>query len=400
MIQGSLERRRTPVVESSNSSSSSIDSGEVSDSLWVNRDHEKGKQKVTSGTASGLFGSALSLFNTSPSATTHNGHNSSPVNYLVNHKESLSRRLQELLDRQWDGLSEKKGRWIVTARQGIDKTMSELLETETALAELYQAEMSGRRAWLERTKVIQDKIAELQGHIAQIETDSDLASRIRDLEKEQTGINDEIAELQFKLKQLYSKKQKNESEIHELKSTMMSRSSSYRHEVAELEPAVPTGEEVERYSREAEAFSEEQDVANKEITALKDGIVVWRDVCMLIGDLEKSLEGSLSASMSSLGSRPGVIDSKHVYELLSSAVEKLRKHLRIAEKNRWSLLTVAITHELEALEEGIQLVVSSAPGVIERDSDKNSGHEGDDDDEDDGANDGSSETITKNWAGP
>lgn len=286
-----------------------------------------------------------------------NGQKTESVKYLKSHSEELGRRLQQLLDRQWDGLSERKGRWIVSARAGIDKTMSELLDTQTALAELYQAEISSRRAWLERTKLIQDKITVLTSQIETIEKKSDLASEINSLEKEQSGINEEIAQLQFKLKQLYSRKQEIASRLNQLQSTVEARTASYKQELESINQdnengggeGEKSGEQVERYNREVDAIKDQESTAQQEIIALKDGLVVWRDVCMNINELESGLMKSVSEKK----------DPSGIYNDLEKASINLKRNLQLAENNKWSLLSVAISHELEALNEGMQLIKNS-----------------------------------------
>lgn len=274
----------------------------------------------------------------------------SRVSTLVHQRDELSRQLQELLDRQWDGLSERKGRWIVSARQGIEQTMAELLETQTALAEAYEVQIKQNNEWLERTKTIQDKIASLQTHIDHIEQQSDLAKEIEQLEKEQLGLNDEIAQLQFKLKKLYSRKQEITTRLMQLKSTVESQSSSYQHEIDSL-GSQPSEDQMEACSREVDAMTDQHELAELEVTALKDGLVVWKDVCMIVSDLENGLQATLADGA----------DKTKVYNLLSDASGRIEKHLELAKANHWSLLTVAINHELEAVYEGMMIVDDSTP---------------------------------------
>lgn len=274
----------------------------------------------------------------------------SRVSTLVHQRDELSRQLQELLDRQWDGLSERKGRWIVSARQGIEQTMSELLDTQTALAGAYEKQIKQKNEWLERTKTIQDKIASLRTRIDHIEQESDLAKEIAELENEQLELNDEIAQLQFKLKKLYSRKQDITTRLMQLKSTVESKSSSYQHEIDSL-GRQPSDDQVEACSREVDAMTDQHELAELEVTALKDGLVVWKDVCMIVSDLENGLQETLANGA----------DKTTVFNLLSDASVRIEKHLELAKSNHWSLLTVAINHELEAVNEGMKIVDDSTP---------------------------------------
>lgn len=271
---------------------------------------------------------------------------SSSLSSLVHQRDELSKRLQDLLDKQWDGLSERQGRWITSARQGIEQTMTELLDIQNNLAEAYESQINRKNEWLERTKNIQDKIAALKIHVDHIEKQSDLSKEIEELEKEQVCLNDEIAELQFKLKKLYSRKQEITTRLMHLKSTVESKSSSYKHEIETLgEP--PSTEQIEACSREVDAITDQFKTAELEASALRDGLILWKDVCMIVSDLENSLSEILSKEEGR---------GEKIHTVLSDASDRVQKHLDIATDNGWSLLTVAINHELQAIYEGMKIV--------------------------------------------
>lgn len=280
------------------------------------------------------------------------------VGNLVTHANVLSRQLQALLDRQWDGLAGRKGKWISKARAGIEKTMGELLDTQVALADVYQSQIATRKSWLEKTKAIQDKITILKGHIDEIESESAESIEINNLEKEQSGINAEINQLLFNLKQLESRKKEIANRLMHLRSIVESKSSSFKHEIEMLSPttslsspsstSLQIDQQVESYTREVDAITGQYEHAELEISALRDGVVVWKDACITVQETESKLLQSLSNST--------ILDKGLVNSLLESAVSKLSTHLSLAKSNNWSLLTVAISHELEAMKEAHSLV--------------------------------------------
>uniref|UniRef100_A0A060T6I9 ARAD1B12562p n=1 Tax=Blastobotrys adeninivorans TaxID=409370 RepID=A0A060T6I9_BLAAD len=263
------------------------------------------------------------------------------VEHLISHSNHLSQRLQMLLDKQWDALS-VSGTPKHT-RKLIESTMNELLDTQKELVECYDSELTIKREWLDKTKVIQDKIVRLQQEITSIESDSELAKEVHLLQTEQTEINDEIAKLEFRLKTLLSRKQEISKRLLYLKSTVESKSSSYHHELQSLKP--PEDTEVEAYERQVDAIRDHVTSTEQEVQALSDGLVVWRDVCQEVGELEANLVSCLKAS-----------DPSRAKSMIEATIGRVQEKLDLATKYNWSLLVVAIGHELQALKRALELL--------------------------------------------
>ncbi|ANB11008.1 hypothetical protein AWJ20_3802 [Sugiyamaella lignohabitans] len=110
---------------------------------------------------------------------------------------------------------------------------------------------------------------------------------------------------------------------------------------------------MEIREREVEALKDRESAARKEATALSDGVVVWKDTCETVSDLERRL---------SLLPKQDRSDVKKISTMLNETLARLTRNLDVSEDNKWSLLSVAISQEVEALKQGIELVESmSAP---------------------------------------
>jgi chromosome segregation ATPase len=288
------------------------------------------------------------------------------IEYLYLESEAISRSLQGLLDRQSDGLMRRNKRLLATSRHGIGASMRQLAEIKNRMASFYSKEMTRHKEWLDDVTSVRVKVEELDKHIRTIETESEESGQISKLEADIVDFDNKIKSLENQLAELRGQKNDVLGQLSLLRSTVASKCSSYQHELETLESRQSTDVEIETCSREIDALRDRFNDADLETCALRDGITVWKDSCNVVEELEQKLADIPSTERQ----RPDKI-----VRMLESALSRLERNLNIAEANKWSLLSVAIGQELEALKLGLDIInrqvisePNSSPSVMESSS--------------------------------
>lgn len=128
-------------------------------------------------------------------------------------------------------------------------------------------------------------------------------------------------------------------------------------------------EAVDTLKLQLEAVNDQYEQSAMEQEALRDGIIVWKDVCIIVDTMENAIQrvamessvaltSSLHAGTNSesfLSSANATLTRK-IIQALKEANNALEDRLDLAVKNNWSLLVVAISHELEASKRALEMV--------------------------------------------
>lgn len=267
----------------------------------------------------------------------------------------LAERLQLLLDKQWEGLSQRKAHRLGRARSGIANTMGQLADIKKILADLYQEELDIRRDSLSKETLIKQETYELNTEIERIQGSSKEAQNLEKKERELQSVSKNIQDLEIQLKSLYIKKKDLQCQRQDAQSIIESRVALVEAKIDDLKEDSIGPKQQEIFSHEADIYEDYQQSNVKEYLALKDGVVIWDDVCRLVKQLEHDL-----ASQTQITDKQTLIkqppDEKVIIELLNDAKKKLKNHLDFSNQRNWRLLAVAIMHEITALDQGIDLV--------------------------------------------
>lgn len=151
---------------------------------------------------------------------------------------------------------------------------------------------------------------------------------------------------------------------------------------------------IETLQLQLDAVTSQYNRAIKERDALRDGIFVWKDVCQIVLDMESNIQRIalenmrkrkkgkpiLSSNKATISQDNSDVDSDdsgrskyeedktrknmayRIRQALETTYGLLNERLELAIKNHWSLLVVAISHEIEANVRAIEMVQENNEG--------------------------------------
>lgn len=138
----------------------------------------------------------------------------------------------------------------------------------------------------------------------------------------------------------------------------------------ELQSAITTA--MDALEIQFDAVTSQYTNSVRERDALRDGIVVWKDVCYIVKAMEDSVEnavvegstlifpqngdGSNDDASSLPASQQQELVAQRISQALKLAHDALTEHFELARKNNWTLLMAAISCELEASTRAFDLV--------------------------------------------
>lgn len=224
--------------------------------------------------------------------------------------------------------------------------MAELVNIKQPLVDLYRHELETRKKTIESHTLATEKIATLKTQIEEIEDTSQEAKRLESIEDKLRAVNTDISELQARIVQLKTKQKDLQMARESTQSVIESRTAALLRQIGDLSADHLGSREIETASREAELFQDRFEQNSKEVAALTDGLVVWKDVCITVDELENGLAAQNRTSP----------DESKILSMLRDARQRLQRNLDMSNQNNWKLLSVAISHELAALDQGIELV--------------------------------------------
>ncbi|ODQ63129.1 hypothetical protein NADFUDRAFT_53778 [Nadsonia fulvescens var. elongata DSM 6958] len=102
------------------------------------------------------------------------------------------------------------------------------------------------------------------------------------------------------------------------------------------------------------AIENMQSTVTHETEALCDGTVVWRAVCDTVQEAERTIKQAVFVNKEQ---QDGTINI--ILKILTDSEKVLRERYDLTVKKNWSLLMVAVGHELEAIRQGISILQAS-----------------------------------------
>ncbi|POS85722.1 hypothetical protein EPUL_002651 [Erysiphe pulchra] len=288
------------------------------------------------------------------------------------------------------------------ARNGLTAKMEELIYIKREELTVYEHEISVRNEAIKIAKNWETKLIKLNEQLSNFSDDSNIETwrdEDADIEKseytrlmeEEKTVETKIRQLENELIQLKARQEWIKGRIDESANKKEARLSSYRGALrnAELEikeflrnPPVPNsfviGEEksftklpvsetsltmaIDWWNKESLQASLSKQKAEKEKTALEDGIQIWEPSIQIISEFENDLREKLKSERTM-----DVIDFKDQITKIDSIIEKLEENLHTVTTRGWNLLICAIGAELEALKKG-QNILSQSLEISENES--------------------------------
>lgn len=269
---------------------------------------------------------------------------------LINTEAKLTQRLQDLLDLQWDSLVSARGSRLSYTRHEITHAMSQLLhkvyqvKVKTLEEEINSENGKIQEATARKAKI--DDIKELI--ISETKTES---GEVSELDLKINAVDEERQQLQKKLDELDLQKKSLSDEKGNIMAAIERKSLKHNEELRRLEKDAAKDQDIALVQARMDLSQKSLEDANFEVDALERGLTLWDQVCALTGTVESSLKSAKSTD--------------ELLETLTEAQTALSSHFEHASNNNWTLLSVAISHELEAVNRGIQIIKSNtSPALV------------------------------------
>lgn len=267
---------------------------------------------------------------------------------LINTEAKLTQRLQELLDLQWDSLVAAKGSSLSYTRHEITHAMSQLLhKVYQVKVKTLEEEINNETRKIQDVKARRTKINDIKELIIS-ETKSE-AIEVTDLDQKISTIDEEREQLQKKLDELDLQRKSLEDEKNSVTASIERKSHKHNEELRGLEQQAAKDQDVTLVQARVDLSQRSLEEASSEVNALENGLTLWDQVCALTGTVESGLKLAKSTD--------------ELLEILSKAQGELTGYFELASNNSWKLLSIAISHELEAVNRGIQIIKANTPAV-------------------------------------
>ena len=292
---------------------------------------------------------------------------------------------------------EKKKIGLRAAREGILKSMHNLLKLRDEEKGVIAAQIDGRKDALMEIGKLGSKRTGLEESISAIQNDSE-AQRSTGLREEAHNLEADINELETRLYEMKNRHRRVLNEISQHDNAVEAKLSSYRTALSlvesdiqrylyrpPLEPLASIAEDNTFYSlnpsrrtlhmarahwkSELARLEHKQQEINVEADALDDGIVVWKQAAAAIQGFEKRLRAEMRSFIqtqsqmlqpnSSLSGKTKEEQVKAILEDLKQTSRFVEERLDYAQEKDWKLLVCCIGTELEALNEAQGLLYNA-----------------------------------------
>lgn len=291
------------------------------------------------------------------------------------------------------------------AREGILKSMHDILKLREEQQEIIGAQIGGRNVALMEINKLSSKKTGLEESIAAIQNDSGIRKGA-ELKEEARNLEADINELETRLYEMKARHRRILDEISQHENAVEAKLSSYKASLSlvesnireclrypPVEPLASVAADTTFYSlnpkrrtldmakahwkNEKVALENKQQEINLEVEALVEGVDVWKQVVTAVSGFERRLKAEMRRfiqTKSQLLQPDTSISEKSKDEQVKAILEDLEhtssfvaEKLELAEEKDWRLLVCCIGAELEALKEAHGLL-SSAFNVPVEDS--------------------------------
>lgn len=284
-------------------------------------------------------------------------------------------------------------------RKDITRAMIELSDLRLEEQEVLDILLLEKQSKAQQAQSFTDRRVRLQEEIDAIRQDPQ-SKRVDDLREEEGTVQEEINVMELQLSELRAKQTTIQSELSRLENSVQAKLSSYKGSLNMLDseiqyalletparPMIPANSSsafltlpenrrtlemmVELVRDEEQHLKALQESAKVEQEALEDGVSVWKSVV----DAVTSFEGQLKREISQLAQRgdsaietatsvsgsPGTDSIEGLIRHLSHVVTHVETKFGLAETRGYTLLMAAIGAELEALQQGHEILESLRP---------------------------------------
>lgn len=261
------------------------------------------------------------------------------------------------------------------ARRGLLKEMEQLVLVKDEESQLLADEIEVRQGVLSRIHTWEERITGAQGKLRVFE-DLGEDEGLKGLKREESAIDNEIAEMEERLLLLKTRKRMLGERITEGVNKREAEMSSYRGALKEAEGEVreflrrtplpiesssgggiekmPTNHKTlvlarDYFTQQIEGLEGRKEEVEKEKEASTQGVRLWRESCARVVQFEDALRVVIS-SQTSGNAEPAVL--KMQIERMGDVIKGLEDVSREAEGKGWNLLVCAVGAEVEAFRQG------------------------------------------------
>ncbi|KIW07180.1 uncharacterized protein PV09_02047 [Verruconis gallopava] len=289
-------------------------------------------------------------------------------------------------------LSKPKKRSLGAARRGIWKTVLDCAAVKEEEDAILKRELRDSQAILKQLDAWSSKEQGLREKITAIENE-DTGAKSRALKEEASKLENDILDMEVKLAQMKTRHRSLLHEISNIENSVLSKLSSYKTSLSMLEQdvqnflkappvqdnrssdkspflALPVTRRTLEMAREhwqgdIEEIKKKRQAIRRDRAALEDGAAVWKDVVSQITAFERYLREEtckLAQQNSTNDKGKSPVASATPEELLrrmEAVLSSVQDKLDLAHKKHWRLLEVCIEAEVEALQQGRELLEES-----------------------------------------
>jgi hypothetical protein len=284
-----------------------------------------------------------------------------------------------------------------SARKGLYTTIIALSGLKGEELQGLDAERSVAERKLQQIESWDTKRGRLEEASSNVDSDEDTI-RVQRLRKEADSLQDSIQEVEMQLADMKGRHRKLARKIAAVENSTQAKLASYTQSISLLEadvqkflsiqpstvPARPDAADgqlsvwqlppkrrtlemaKEFFAGERDTLNEQRRLVEQEKEALDLGGLMWKDVAVTVTDFEKKVRAEMSGTdMANSGhawdDSPQTTPTERLRELLvqmGTVIEDLQAKSHKAEENNWKLLIAAIGAELDALEQGKNILGS------------------------------------------
>jgi hypothetical protein len=261
--------------------------------------------------------------------------------------------------------------------------MQEFARLKAEELRILASQSKSRGSAMEKVRALEDKKSALASQIEAIKHE-DTSTSAGQLQKEAQQLDVEIRELEDRLFELKAKKRHIMAQAIQIENSVSSKLSSYTSSIGIVDreirqflkqPPVPSKLAVEadmgqsmydlnperrtldmakdQWINEQRILDEKRADAEQEKAAFEEGMILWRDTLDRINVFEKDLRAATGDLRKSIAGATDPEKAMHnLLPRLDATIDYLESSLHHAEENRWNLLICCIGPELEAFQEG------------------------------------------------
>jgi len=283
----------------------------------------------------------------------------------------------------------KKKHSLGSARRGIWKTVLDCAAIKEEEDKLLKQELREDQAVLQQLEAWTVKDHGLREKITAIENE-DTGAKSHALKEEASRLESEIQDMEVRLAQMKTRHRQVADEIANVENSVTSKLSSYKTSLSMLEQDVqsflkspPVADDrsnvdsaflslpakrrtldmaKEHWQGDIDDLKKQRRIVRRDRVALEDGAFVWKDVVAETTDFERYLKQETTklaqqAFKTGKGKSASVSASPaDILEKMESVFRSVEEKLDLAQTKQWRLLEVCIEAELQALQQGKEML--------------------------------------------